>query len=273
MKANGRKGGRVVQLTDTHIVARGQRSFGCDTAAYLADAVRATNALQPDYVLVTGDLTNNGEPAEYAHFRDVMRGLEAPYFAIPGNHDDPVTLRAELGAAHAPDSGGAKLRYSVDGYAIRTIALDVTRAHNNPGAELDEATFAWLELTLASAPSTATVIAVHQPPFRTGLWFLDAFGFRGARRLKALVERSPHVGRVICGHVHCVRMAQWGRALAASAPSTAPQRVPEIFESRRIAAIRRERAGFAVHDWTPGEGMATTVYRRDDAGAYRPAES
>ena len=51
---------RVVQLTDTHVVRRGERYLGHDTAAYLAEAIVSVNALQPQpqYVVVTGDLVN-----------------------------------------------------------------------------------------------------------------------------------------------------------------------------------------------------------------------
>src|SRR5438552_7596742 len=71
----------IAQISDTHIVAPG-KLFRCpvqgaaadservyrefDTAAYLAAAVAALNALvpRPDVAVVTGDLVDHGEPEE-----------------------------------------------------------------------------------------------------------------------------------------------------------------------------------------------------------------
>ena len=62
----------VVQLSDTHIVEEGQLCLGLvDTAGFLERAVDAVLALdpRPDAVLVSGDLVNEGRPAQYANLR------------------------------------------------------------------------------------------------------------------------------------------------------------------------------------------------------------
>src|SRR5438045_2215019 len=101
----------IAQISDTHIVAPG-KLFRCpvqgtapdaervyrefDTAAYLAQAVVALNALvpRPDVAVITGDLVDNGDPEEYEHSRAVLRPLAMPFFVIPGNHDARDPLRA-----------------------------------------------------------------------------------------------------------------------------------------------------------------------------------
>src|SRR4029077_6169104 len=82
----------LAQLTDPHIVAPGAL-FRCpiqgtapdaervsrelDTALHLARAVAALNALvpKPDAVVITGDLVDHGEPAEYEHLRHLLAPL------------------------------------------------------------------------------------------------------------------------------------------------------------------------------------------------------
>ena len=263
--------GRVLQLTDTHIVARGERYFGLDTAAYLADAIAAVNALRPapDYVVVTGDLANGGEAPQYEHFAQLMRELRVPYVVIPGNHDDRERLRETLPASTFGDARTPRIRYAYDMFPVRLIGLDATRARPWLGAAVDDETLDWLEATLREQLDRPTILAVHQPPFRSGLHYLDAFGFRGARRLRRIVEAAPGLGRVICGHIHCVKTQRWGHALATSGPSTAPQWVPELFE-RHILGLRHELAGFSLHRWDEARGFATTYYRRDVDGTYAP---
>ena len=260
----------LAQLTDTHVVRRGFTYFGHDTARYLSDAIAALNALapQPDLVAVTGDLVNFGLAAEYDRFAEIVSELRIPYVAIPGNHDDRNRMRERLGGSAL--ARGERVRFALDVGDARVIGLDATGPRFWPGGSLDRASLAWLEETLAYDPERPTFVCVHQPPFPTGLHYLDALGFPGARRFARTIARHPSVGRVVCGHIHCVRSARIGGALALSAPSTAPQTVPELFE-RRVLAMRHETPGFALHGWTPKEGFRSTVFRRDADGRYAPA--
>lgn len=257
----------VAQLSDTHIVDARKRYAGSDPQQYLRDAIAAIVGLseRPTCVLVTGDLVNRGKPGEYARFRSIMDALPMPYFVIPGNHDDRDALRTALPSQTFGGSRERTIRFAIDDFEVRLVGLDANRA-GSPGAALDDESFAWLEATLAEPKPT--IVAIHQPPFRTGLHYLDVFGFRGARRLRALVARHPHVGRVICGHIHCVRRRRAGDALIVSAPSTVPTAVPLVFMGGRMLGVRREPPGFALHAWSTTLGFRTATYRRDPDGTY-----
>jgi 3',5'-cyclic AMP phosphodiesterase CpdA len=259
----------VAQLTDTHIVRGGDTYFGVETAAYLAEAIAALHGLEPrpDLVVVTGDLVNSGHDAEYERFAHVMASLRVPYCVIPGNHDERDRMRANLPPATYGGSNAGRVRFALDDYAVRLIGLDATAPGRWPGASFDSQTLEWLEAALATEPVKPTIVCVHQPPFRTGMHYLDALGFVGGRRFRRAIVRYPNVGLVLSGHIHCVRSARIGSALAVSAPSTAPQLVPELFE-RRAFAVRREPPGFAIHRWNAETGFRTTIYRRDEAGRY-----
>jgi hypothetical protein len=75
-------GMRIVQISDLHL-----GSFNHNYGP-LAEAVEMVNELEPDYIVFTGDLVNEG--AEEAEgWRDVFRGLKAKKgkYAVLGNHD------------------------------------------------------------------------------------------------------------------------------------------------------------------------------------------
>ena len=257
----------VAQLSDTHVVHDGATFFGHDSERYLRDAIAAIIALpiRPTFALVSGDLVNRGKASEYTRFAAIMATLPMPYFVVPGNHDDRDVLRTILPPDSFGRARGPRIRYAMDDFDVRLIGLDGNRPPS-PGAELDDEAFAWLETTLARAKPT--ILAVHQPPFRTGLHYLDIFGFRGARRLRALVARHPHVGIVASGHIHCVREAHVGTARFVSAPSTAPTTLPLLFMHGRIVGTSSEAPGFATHAWSVADGFRTTFYRRDARDAY-----
>ena len=57
---------------------------------------------QPDHIVVTGDLTHLGLPAEFVKARQLLNALGAPskVTVIPGNHDAYVAAALERGLAH-----------------------------------------------------------------------------------------------------------------------------------------------------------------------------
>jgi 3',5'-cyclic AMP phosphodiesterase CpdA len=263
-----------VQLSDTHVVGEGHAYPGLpDTARHLRDAIAAVNALRPApaFAVVTGDLCHHGSRDEYAHFARLFAGLHVPYFVVPGNHDNVERLREVLPPASFGGAGRDAFAYARDADGVRLLALDSTVPHAVSGV-FDSSRLAWLAATLAAEPDRPTVIALHQPPFRTRLHYLDFLPYPGVVRFRAIVDENPQVKLVIGGHIHCVRAARWKAALALTAPSTAPQIVPELFE-RRMFALRREAPGFILYRGDPRGSFEAIVYRRErDSGRYAPTE-
>ena len=52
------------------------------------------------------------------------------------------------------------------------------------------------------AAGKPTLVALHHPPFRTGIGHMDRSMLRDGDALAAVIGRHPQVERVICGHVH-----------------------------------------------------------------------
>src|SRR6478672_13626555 len=78
----GRRPFTIVQLSDLH----------CGTQFFLPSllerAIAETNEIEPDVVVISGDLTSHGFKEEYAVAREYVDGIEcASLVVIPGNHD------------------------------------------------------------------------------------------------------------------------------------------------------------------------------------------
>ena len=116
----------VIQLSDPHIVAPGELLYGrVDTAEFLARSVAEINRLDPlpDVAVMTGDLVDHGNPAEYEHLRRLLAPLAMPIFVIPGNHDAREPLRAAFaGDDYLPVDGF--LQFTIEDYPVRLVALD-----------------------------------------------------------------------------------------------------------------------------------------------------
>lgn len=88
---------RVLHLSDLHVGPTMR-------AAELARLFERCNALDPDLVLITGDLLMPYSEREHGFLLDLLPTLRAPVLCCPGNHDNPVlhSFRRELADAGAP---------------------------------------------------------------------------------------------------------------------------------------------------------------------------
>jgi 3',5'-cyclic AMP phosphodiesterase CpdA len=249
---------RIAQITDCHVTRPGKLLYGAlDTAAYLARAVAALNALDPapDLVMLTGDLVDAGSTEEYARLRLLLEPLAAPYLLLPGNHDSREAMRAAF-PEHAYLAGhDGHVDYVMEENPIRLIALDSVAAGEVWG-RLHPQQLRWLDRTLAAAPERPTMIFVHHPPFATGVAHMDAHPFEGADRFAAVLRRHPQVERLAAGHVHRAMQTRWAGVAATTCPSTAHQFALDL-RAAAPAAYTLEPPGFQLHCRTPDGGIVT----------------
>ena len=71
----------IAQISDTHL----GDSHAPHAADNLRRAVEMVNARHPDAVVLSGDIGEN--PQEWQRARDILKGLHAPLYYAPGNHD------------------------------------------------------------------------------------------------------------------------------------------------------------------------------------------
>jgi 3',5'-cyclic AMP phosphodiesterase CpdA len=239
---------RLVQLTDSHI---GAGWSDVDPAATLRQVIcdirRITD--RPDAVLVTGDLVEHGDPAEYAVVQKLASELGAPVLALPGNHDDRDTLRRCFGLG---GTAGEPVQYSVDLGSLRLVALDTTRPGRDDG-ELSPERLRWLDAELALAPEQMTLLAMHHPPFAIGIPVWDAIGLPAddRRALADVVRRHPQVRRMVAGHVHQSMTGAVAGRVAITVPSTYMQARLDL--NGAALEFGETPPGFALHTVTDGE--------------------
>jgi Icc protein len=255
----------VAQVSDLHIVDEGQLCVGhIDTAAFLRRAVTALNRLSPapDLVLATGDLVNDGTPQQYAHLRRLLEPLQLPLAVIPGNHDarGPLRRAFELPdgrpiGGEAPADAPCDLARRVG--PIHLVGLD-TIVPGAPGGALAPGQLDWLDATLASEPTAPTIVAVHHPPFATGIGHMDAMALddRSAAALEAVIARHPQVERLVCGHVHRAVQRRWAGTVAMIVPGAAHAVVPDL-RPGGPAAWDYEPPGITLHRWSPATGLVS----------------
>lgn len=266
-----------VQLSDPHVVTPGRLLMGrIDTAAHLARAVDRIAGLPfpPSHVLVTGDLVDCGSVEEYAHLEQLLSRLPCPCLLMPGNHDSVPALRQALPGHHYLRSTEGYpaldrfVMFDVELGSRRLLALDTVVTGHAHGA-LCEERLSWLRQRLQEHPDRPTVVAMHHPPFQTGISHMDAMGLlSGSDELRQIVERHSQVERILCGHLHRPIARLYGRTLAMTAPSTAHQITLDL----RIdgpATYTQEPPGFYIHSVQNGQ-LVSHLLPVGDFGPVHP---
>ena len=258
----------IAQVTDCHIRDR-DTAFGrlVDTTETLGRVVDHLLGLDPapDVVLATGDLTDDGTPAQYATLRNVVAPIADRLVPQPGNHDEGPAFRLAFADLLPDGMPEAHCSYVVDDHPIRLVGLDTTLPGRHDG-RFDAEREAWLDEALAAEPDRPTAVFTHFPPFETGLRFMDLAGLLDADRLRATVERHPQVRLLACGHLHRPIQTAIGAALATTCPSTGNQLGLDL-DSDRAGAVD-EPPAYQLHRWD-GERFTTHTGSVRDPGEVR----
>ena len=260
----------LAQVTDMHIKAGGKLSYRVvDTEGSLARCIAHLMKLpqRPDAVLFTGDLTDFGHADECANLRRLLDALPMPIYLMAGNHDEPEGLRAAFPKHEYLRQRTGHLDYVIDDHPVRLVALDSTIPHKSPG-ELRESQLAWLDETLSAARDKPTIVALHHPPFWTGIGHMDDQGLANPQALERVIFRHPQVERVISGHLHRAITARFGGTVASTCPSPSHQVVLDLADDAPSRFVM-EPPQFQLHLWREGAGLVThTISIGDFAGPY-----
>lgn len=72
----------LVQIADVH--------FGTEHKMAINAAIAAVKAIEPDSIILCGDLTQRGKRVEFISSKEWLDNFDAPKLVVPGNHDTPL---------------------------------------------------------------------------------------------------------------------------------------------------------------------------------------
>jgi 3',5'-cyclic AMP phosphodiesterase CpdA len=245
----------IAQISDLHFLPKGMLAFGrVDVAGRLERAIDHLNALRPrpDAVLITGDLTNDGDAAVWAELMATLEPLEAPLYPLPGNHDDRELMRAAFARLELFPAQGP-LCFAVGLGPLCLIGLD-SLIPGDPAGRLGAEQLAWLDARLAEQPDKPTLVALHHPPFRTGIDHMDAMMLEDGDALAAVIGRHRQVERVLCGHVHRTVQCRFAGTLGLIGPGTA--HAVQLTLTGGPSRWIMEPPGVLLHEWN-GRGLVS----------------
>lgn len=203
---------RFVHISDTHINQDPAYTYADKSVPLALNGAKAlveqVNALPftPDFVLHTGDVAYDPDPAAYEMARSVLGQLKVPTYYLTGNHDDPIALQQTMLNSVNPIS---PFHYEFESNGVQVICLDTQTAVkqkgiNEPAGWLGDDQLAWLDKLCLAQDSRPLVVALHHNPLKVGIpWWDDFMALQNGSALHAiLLKARERVRGVFFGHIH-----------------------------------------------------------------------
>lgn len=185
----------VVQLTDPHLFASTEgKLLNVNTHHSLKGVLDEIVQQQAklDWVLATGDISQDGSQAAYQRFKEMTEALPASVGCLPGNHDDRDAFHQALRGHTHP---------IIDLGNWRVIMLDTSIPNSNAGNLADDQ-LELLRTSVNQAGSRHVLVAMHHNPVPVDSPWLDTMMVANADQLFQTLQQLPQVKAVIWGHVH-----------------------------------------------------------------------
>lgn len=194
---------KIIQVTDLHLSARGERRFGADQRERLAACIASINTKHSDAELCvfTGDLADRGDRETYEYLKRCLDRLTVPYRLLPGNHDRRIVLHTVF--SDLPLDSNGFLQSVQDTVVGRLFFLDTLLEGKSEGY-LCSRRLAWLHEQLSEPSSKKAFMFMHHPPVSIGLPALDPVALINRSEFWATITSadSCNVGHIFFGHVH-----------------------------------------------------------------------
>lgn len=130
---------RFAVLSDVHVTP------GNANDKALRDAVRDINGGDYDFVVVNGDLTNEGSDKEIANIKEILDGITLPLYVLPGNHENNWSQSATK--TFVDTFGGDRFVATVDSLVI--VGINCGPYMKMGDGHIKQEDLHWLRSTLA----------------------------------------------------------------------------------------------------------------------------
>ena len=142
--------------------------------------------------------------------------------------------------------------------ALRTATPSPARKARGIDSAMAAFDAEWLDAELSRRNDVESVIAIHHPPFETGIWWTDCVGLAGAELFEDVVRRHPHVIKVLSGHVHRTIQTNWAGCSLWVSPSTSVTVAGDLHPDHDPAETAGQRS---VSTLTPDVASCRTLSR------------
>jgi len=203
------KGVYFVHISDTHIGPNPDYSqYGSSPLPCARRLVEVINDLphKPDFVIHTGDVVADPDPAAYQSAARTFAMLNVPIYYVNGNHDTAADIRhfLPMGPHKNEGSDPDRLSYSFEVSGFRFLVLDARGPDEiDPNGLLPQSQID-LAAKVISEGDQPLAIFIHHPVLpMNSIWMDENMLILNGRELHEVLLSGAHRLRgVFHGHIH-----------------------------------------------------------------------
>lgn len=213
---------KIIHITDTHLLKRANDSFyGFNTRNSFEKVVQKSLAEHPDAdcIILTGDISQNGEMQSYHQLRSIIEQIDIPVYAVPGNHDSPQFLQEII------DNCPGQSICVVNQFCYPLVLISSWKQGAHQG-NVSAQSLQQLKSYLTTCKHGLVITGIHHPPVPTGSEWLDRLGLENDKELLRLIKDCSINIIMLCGHIHQELEVQLENIQILATPSTCHQFEP-----------------------------------------------
>ena len=222
-------------------------------------------------IIITGDLTHNGDINSYKLLHDTLGAYHFPIELMVGNHDNRENFLSVFPETSTDENGF--IQKVIDLAAYRLILLDTLDGppYDYPLSHrgmLCNKRLEWLEQQLSSANGKDCIIFMHHHPHDVGFKAMDTIKLVNGEAFYQVLSRHQNVKHISCGHVHRTISGQH-RGIPFSVFKSTVGQMPMIFKTMDFHAETDEPAAYGIIELTEsGITVHTEDYCLTDLDQY-----
>jgi outer membrane protein assembly factor BamB len=180
-------------LTDLHV------SPGNANERALVKIIHEVNESKVPFVIITGDLTNQGSNAELLNVKHMFEHFTMPYYVIPGNHE--TTWSESATKEYFKLFGNDRFSFRYNQFFF--IGFDTGPYMKMGDGIVKQEDMRWIDRTLAKVPPGVKIVSFCHYPFT-----VNDLG-NGPEVVSML--KKHHTSVAFCGHGHQYKNMLFGR--------------------------------------------------------------
>lgn len=194
---------RFAHLSDLHLSQTPVAGVLPDADAIVDDIVRDVCRIREclDFVVVSGDMTDDGDPASFQRFETLFGTIGLPVFMVPGNHDGPAGYYRYRDTSKQFAAWDITKRV-VTLSGLRLIGIDTCIEGETTG-QIDADTLHLVQQEIVQHGSNPLIIVMHHPLISPGMRDFDAVArLDGSDEMLEILCLSGAPQIILAGHVH-----------------------------------------------------------------------
>jgi len=197
---------KIIHLSDLHLIGEDETSlYGIDPNLRLKIALNSIkkNHNDAEFIVITGDLTDNASPKAYEALSSIKDICSMPVHFILGNHDKRDIFKKYF--TEFSDSEFIQYVKKIDNKVH--IFLD-TLVEGCSYGQFCSSRMEWIEKKLYQYRHDFVYLYMHHHPIDSGLYEMDSDAeFKSSKEFWNLLKKYNNVKHISFGHLHRIMHA------------------------------------------------------------------